>query len=315
MEPLYLEIRLLRVPKMYKTDRCINLFGHKAHIGKDLRSIPKKIREMFPDLPLYGRICSKCRKEFNATKFDNTELQEMSESSEDDCNPPATKKICPSREEQLEQMLSALKAKYASLDKNDPLRLSILTLAPECWSIRQISTEFGCSEKMARRAKALRILAGVLAMPTSKPGKTLPEATAEKVKSFYEDDIYSRVMPHKNDSVTVMIEEVKEKVQKRLLLCDIKALHTEFKALNPKYPIGLTKFAELRPKSCILAGPKGTHSVCVCITHQNFKNMLDAINVQKITSDLDKPIKDFKDCFSFVTCKTAQATCYLRECQ
>lgn len=33
--------------------------------------------------------------------------------------------------------------------------------------------------------------------------------------------------------------------------------------------IGFTKFAMLRPKEYVLTGSSGTHSVCVCVTHQN----------------------------------------------
>ena len=32
----------------------------------------------------------------------------------------------------------------------------------------------------------------------------------------------------------------------------------------PDRKIGVAKFAELRPKHCILAGASGTDSVCVC---------------------------------------------------
>ena len=42
--------------------------------------------------------------------------------------------------------------------------------------------------------------------------------------------------------------------------------------------IGLSKFAELRPKECVLAGASGTHNVCVCTIHQNVKLMLSAIS-------------------------------------
>ena len=38
--------------------------------------------------------------------------------------------------------------------------------------------------------------------------------------------------------------------------------------------IGFSKFAELRPKECVIAGSSGTHSVCVCTTHQNVKLMM-----------------------------------------
>ena len=38
--------------------------------------------------------------------------------------------------------------------------------------------------------------------------------------------------------------------------------------------VGLFKFADFRPKHCVLAGASGTHSVCVCTIHQNVKLMM-----------------------------------------
>ena len=100
----------------------------------------------------------------------------------------------------------------------------------------------------------------------------------------------------------------------------MKSLHIEFKIcefkkLNPEHPIGLTRFSELRPKYCVLAGARGTHSVCVCTDHQNFKAMLDAIDIKRLTNNLKNPVNNFKDCFPFVVCKTPTPACYLRDCE
>ena len=37
--------------------------------------------------------------------------------------------------------------------------------------------------------------------------------------------------------------------------------------------ISFSKFAECRPKQCVLSGLEGAHSVCVCTTHQNMDLM------------------------------------------
>jgi len=166
-----------------KSDRCSNPFGHDGHVGKDLRLISKNIRDKFPNLPSLAKICSKCKKEFTSTQSHNIENEIQSQDSDSDYDPP-TKRKCLSREDQLEEMLNGLKNKFASLDKTDPLRLVILTTAPECWSVRQLASEFNTSEKMARSAKALRRLEGVFAMPTSKPRKTLQEDTVRKVEKL-----------------------------------------------------------------------------------------------------------------------------------
>jgi len=38
--------------------------------------------------------------------------------------------------------------------------------------------------------------------------------------------------------------------------------------------IGVSKFAELHPRHCVLAGASGTHAVCVCTIHQNVNVMM-----------------------------------------
>jgi len=66
-----------------------------------------------------------------------------------------------------------------------------------------------------------------------------------------------------------------------------------------QFSIGKSKFAELRPKWCILAGANGTHNVCICTQHQNFKTMFDVANLVKYTKDSDIPIQKYQDCFDF----------------
>lgn len=99
-------------------------------------------------------------------------------------------------------------------------------------------------------------------------------------------------MPNKKDVVSVKLNNLKQKMQKRLLLCDIKVLHTQFKGKFPDFPIGLSKFAELRPKWCVPAGSSDTHSVCVCTIHENFKVMIDAAKIIKFTRDLSYQVND-----------------------
>ena len=48
-----------------------------------------------------------------------------------------------------------------------------------------------------------------------------------------------------------------------------KGIGSEFKERFPDRKIGFSKFAELRPKHCVLVGASGTHSVCVCTVHQD----------------------------------------------
>ena len=48
-----------------------------------------------------------------------------------------------------------------------------------------------------------------------------------------------------------------------------KEVYHAFKEAFPSPKIGVSKFAELRPPHCVLAGESSTHSVCVCTVHQN----------------------------------------------
>ena len=98
--------------------------------------------------------------------------------------------------------------------------------------------------------------------------------TVELVSSFYESDETSRMMPGKKDFVSVKRTEGRVHVQKRLVLCNLRELHQMFKDHYPYEAIGFSKFADLRPKHCVLAGASGTHSVCVCTIHQNMKLMM-----------------------------------------
>ena len=60
-------------------------------------------------------------------------------------------------------------------------------------------------------------------------------------------------MPGKKDYTTVRQEEKRVQLQKRLVLNNLRELYQQFKE-NLK--IGFSKFAELRPKQCVLAGSR-----------------------------------------------------------
>ena len=123
--------------------------------------------------------------------------------------------------------------------------------------------------------------------PVPKKGKTLPQETLNLVQSFYEDDEYSRQMPGKKDYVSIGQNLHK---QKRLVLCNLSELYSAFRAKYPNIKIEFPKFCTLRPKSCVLAGSSGTHSVCICSTHQNAVLLVDTIDWEYIYKDLIKKI-------------------------
>lgn len=82
-------------------------------------------------------------------------------------------------------------------------------------------------------------------------------------------------MPGKKDYVSIKnIDGTQTQVQKRLVLSNLKELFQHFRNENPDEKIGFSKFASLRPRNCVLAGASGTHTICVCVIHQNIKLMM-----------------------------------------
>lgn len=87
-----------------------------------------------------------------------------------------------------------------------------------------------------------------------------------------------REMPGLKDYVSVKKADGSHESQhKFLVLCNLKEEFQKFKGEHPTVKMGDSKFAELQPKECMLAGVGGTHSVCVCSTHQNVKFRMEAI--------------------------------------
>ncbi|KAM4046376.1 LOW QUALITY PROTEIN: uncharacterized protein ACNLHF_009977 [Anomaloglossus baeobatrachus] len=154
-------------------------------------------------------------------------------------------------------------------------KVQILTLAPKSWSIKAISDEFGVSDRMVKQARKLKCEHGILALPTIKCGKKVSEEVKKKVQAFFEDDEFSRMCPGKKDYVSVRIAGEKKQMQKRLLLSNMRKMFVAYwDRHGPE--IGFSKFCELRPKWCVTVRSAGTHSVCVCTIHQNFKLILAA---------------------------------------
>ena len=88
-------------------------------------------------------------------------------------------------------------------------------------------------------------------------------------------------------------------MSKRLLLCNLKELYSCFKLNYQDEKVSFSKFASLRPKWCIIAGPKNTHSVCVCSYHQNVKLLLSSIEIEHLYYEIIDMIvcnRDSKEC-------------------
>lgn len=194
------------------------------------------------------------------------------------------------------------------------LKMKILSLFAD-WSYSQIKTHFsGVTKHMISIVKKVVDEKGILASPNPKLGKTLTGEVVKRVKEFYESQEITRIMPGKKDCIKVGSGPAKETVQKRLVLCNLKEAHALFKEKYPETKVQFSKFAELRPKYCILPGAAGTHSVCVCSIHQNVKLMIEGASLARITSNNLK-ISSYNDCLSRIICNPPTYDCYLQRCK
>ena len=177
-------------------------------------------------------------------------------------------------------------------------RLKILTLSP--FTIKDTKDFFETSTYMAERASHLRNKHGILPdIPKYSKGKVVTQNIIDEVISFYEDERISKEWPGMRQVKIATDDEGKPVYKpKRLLLGSLKYLYCEYKSQvetklesyekgemtqKPNPLIGFSTFASLRPKYCILVGPKGTHNVCVCKYHQNPKLMIAAIGIRDLT--------------------------------
>ena len=172
-----------------------------------------------------------------------------------------------------DRVMDQFTSQFHTFDTADQYR--ILTSMPREDNRKFLQDTFRVSERQARRAKQMQEQDGLLSTPNPKPGKRLSQDIITLIQQFFESDHVSRQMPGKRDCVSMMVNGVKEKVQKRQILCTINEAFLLFKDENPNIKIGFSKFSEAQPKNIVLPGATGTHVVCVCSYHQNQKLMME----------------------------------------
>ena len=211
------------------------------------------------------------------------------------------------------EIVKQLKEKFHTTTKRSE-KVQVLTVLPKSWPVRKIQSEFGASNYMARKAKELVKEKGILATPNPKSGHPIASEAADLVRGFYESDDVSRMMPGKKDFVSIKQGEQRVHVQKRLVLSNLREVYQSFKDRFPNETVGFSKFAELRPKHCILAGASGTHSVCVCTIHQNVKLMMLGVKLPDLTAHSDIPLSTYHNCLAQIICNPPLPGCYLGAC-
>lgn len=105
-------------------------------------------------------------------------------------------------------------------------------------------------------------------------------------------------MSGKKDVVTIWRDsQPKINLPKRLVLTNLNKIYQTFKA--EYHYISFSKFRQLRPQNCILAGKNRTHTVCICNSHQNVKLLMNRSKMNNLVLDEDKaPLKNHQVCLS-----------------
>jgi hypothetical protein len=132
-------------------------------------------------------------------------------------------------------------------------------------SITKVTAEFGVSQYIVRKGRPLHKNLWHSSW-IWKEERSAFVWCCYTVIQFYENE-YSYPCPGKKDFMSVKQQHEtthREHGQKRLVLCNLQELYVAFCEKHTTISIGFSKLAELCPKHCILAGARGTHTVCVC---------------------------------------------------
>lgn len=210
-------------------------------------------------------------------------------------------------------MIMQLKGKFQSVSTIKE-KVRILSVLPISWSSYKIAKEFPVSKCLANKTKQLVAENGILCVPKPKPRNVLPEGTLLQVRNFYFDPEVSREMPGMKDCISVMVNGKKEHQQKRLILGNLKEIYQFFSELFSATKISFSRFAMERPKSCVLAGAAGTHTVCVCLIHENVNLMLSGAALLSMQY-VDREMSSFSDFLKSIKCTSPSEDCHLRRCE
>ena len=142
--------------------------------------------------------------------------------------------------------------------------VQLLTIVSDDWSIKKTAKLCNVTEHSVKIAQKFRKEQGILAVSEGY-SREAKEELKVKIKEFCERDDVSLLCHGKKDCVSVKLEDRrKEKVQKRLLLSNLKEIYQQFVTENPARKVGFSTFAMLQTKWCVPVGSSGTHKMCVC---------------------------------------------------
>ena len=112
--------------------------------------------------------------------------------------------------------------------------------------------------------------------------------------------------------VTVKRENVdKITISKKFILCNLTEAHKTFKDKFSEMKVRFSKFTELFPKYCILAGQNETHSMCVYTMNQNIKLMIENAKLDML---IKRELASYKHYLAKIICNPASTDCWVRNC-
>lgn len=187
----------------------------------------------------------------------------------------------------------------------------ILTTVPSNIGIQEMVNSFNCSTYMAKKASRLRTETGPLTIPKPKcvGHYEIPEKIKQEVIAFYLNPEMGRISPELRETIVVKDKETGNKIRvaKHQMLVTQKQFYNEFLERNnySSISISLSSVAMLRPKQCKWGGSKGFIRTCVCVIHQNFELLLNALHISMKTGEFLKR----------VLCDPPLENCYIGMCQ
>ena len=138
-------------------------------------------------------------------------------------------------------------------------------------------------------------------MPEPRKRNRMQPEVRQRILNHYEDSQYVRIMAGGKDFKS-MGKGVR--MQKRLILCNSKEFFIKYKTDYPDDKVSYSTFCSLRPRYCLFPGVSGTHSICVCVYHQNVKLILSALDTQL----------SYKEVIPKIVCDVDKRLCMLRLC-
>lgn len=206
----------------------------------------------------------------------------------------------PQRSIDMDLLLEEIKSELPNASRSKKYQL--LSLVPSSISVNQGCIMFGVSKTLFKNARDIRMKHGIIPSLNFSRQSSVLNSTKELIVKFYLDDENSKVLPGKNDCISVS-KCVYE--QKRLMLCSVSELYAFFKKKHEDLKVGLSIFYKLKPKWCVFPGTSGTHCVCVCQTHEDARLIIHAIGIKTY----------YRELIRHLVCNEESKTCMLRLCK